>query len=285
MKAIDVHCHVSTEPQLISTKPYYEVMEKYQRLKFAVRSEEEMVNEIRESGVKALIIGKDAEAESGLPPISNDYIAGLVKKYPDTFIGGWVCVDPWKGKKALQEAKRGITELKLIGLKFQPVLQGFFPNDHRFYPLYELCVELKVPVQFHTGVTLLGAGAPGGLGLKLKYTQPIPYLDDVAADFPDLTIIGCHPSWPWQDEMIAVAIHKGNVFMELSGWLPKYFPPELKRDIGRRLQDKVMFGSDYPTFSHKRLIEEWEKEGYSSEILEKVFYKNAQRILKLSVEK
>ncbi len=282
MRAIDVHCHFGTQAHLASGKPFLEALEKYQKMKFVPKTEEEMVKEIKECDVKVLVIGKDTETSSGLPRISNEYVSEMIKKYPDTIIGGWATVDPWKGKVALEEARKAITELNLMGLKFQPILQNFFPNDRKLYPLYELCVELKAPVQFHTGTTLLGTGAPGGLGLKLKYTRPIPYLDDIAADFPELTIIGCHPSWPWQSEMIAVALHKGNVFLELSGWLPKYFPSELKREIGRRLQDKVMFGSDYPAFSHKRLLEDWEKEGYRDEILEKVFYKNAQRILGLS---
>jgi hypothetical protein len=124
-----------------------------------------------------------------------------------------------------------------------------------------------------------------GLGMKgsnihLKYGHPLA-LDDVAADFPDLTIIACHASWPWQDEMLMVLLHKPNVFNELSGWSPKYFTDALKREISGRLQDKFLFGSDYPAITHKRLFEDWEAGGYSSEVLEKVYYKNAQRLLKL----
>jgi predicted TIM-barrel fold metal-dependent hydrolase len=205
----------------------------------------------------------------------------LAKDYPDAYLGAWACIDPWKGNAAIIELERAINELGMIGLKFQQVAQGFFPNDRRFYPIYETCDALKVPVQFHMGTTGLGAGGPGGFGYKLKYTKPIPYLDDVAADFPNLTIIGCHAAWPWQDEMIAVLLHKGNVFNEMSGWSPKYFTPALKREIGGRLQDKFMFGTDYPMISHERLLKDWESEGYSDAVLEKVFLKNAQRILKL----
>src|SRR3990172_974770 len=179
---------------------------------------------------------------------------------------------------AIQELERAVKVLKLNGAKFQPSVQGFFPNDRRFYPLYEKCVELKIPVQFHTGTTGIGAGMPGGMGIHLKYTQPV-YLDDVAADFPDLTIIACHPSWPWQEEMIAVLLHKGNVFNELSGWSPKYFPESLKRKIRGRLQDKVMFGSDYPLLSHQRLFADYEAEKYPPAILDKIYHQNAERIL------
>jgi len=144
-------------------------------------------------------------------------------------------------------------------------------------------VELGVPVQFHMGTTGLGAGLPGGLGIKLDYSRPIPYLDDVAADFPDLTIIACHPAWPFQEEMLAVLLHKGNVYQELSGWMPKYFPESLAREVNGRLQDKCMFGSDYPALSPGRWLEEFEAR-YKPEVVEKVLYKNAQRILKLNLK-
>ena len=166
-----------------------------------------------------------------------------------------------------------------MGIKFQATAQAFFPDDHRFYPLYDLCQSLGKAVQFHSGTTGFGAGTPGGMGLKLKYCRPIPHLDDVAADFPGLTIIACHPSWPWQDEMIAVCLHKANVSMEMSGWSPKYFSDALKREIRGRLQDRVMFGSDYPVLSYERLFRDWESEGYPDAVLEKVYLRNAERIL------
>jgi len=281
MKAIDVHSHLSTEKgqNRPADSEESKFMEEYYRFKRSVKTEEEMAQDFIRNDVKGLIIAWDAEANTGYPKVSNDYVAKLAKDYPDAFLGAWACIDPWKGKAAVDELERAIKELGMIGLKFQQVAQGFFPDDKRFYPLYETCSALKVPVQFHTGTTGVGAGGPGGFGYKLKYTKPIPHLDDVAADFPNLTIIGCHAAWPWQDEMIAVLLHKGNFFNELSGWSPKYFTPQLKREIAGRLQDKFMFGTDYPTLSHERLLSDWEKEGYSDAVLEKVFYKNAQRIL------
>jgi hypothetical protein len=190
-------------------------------------------------------------------------------------------IDPWKGKMAIRELEVAVGEWGMMGLKFQQSAQGFFPNDRRFYPLYEKCVELNIPVLFHTGTTGMGSGMPGGSGYHLKYAQPIPYIDDVAADFPELTIICAHPAWPWVEEIIAILLHKGNVYLDLSGWAPKHFPQPLKWDIARRLQDKVMFGSDYPFFHPKRWLEEFMAEGYKPEVVEKVLYKNAQRILKI----
>lgn len=282
MKALDIHCHMSTEPFNAALRTFNQAIEKYYRVKTKILTEDEMAEELREVDVKALIIAWDAETSTGLPRISHEYVAGLISRYPDVMIGGWACVDPWKGEWAINEAERAVKEFGMIGLKFQGVAQAFFPNDTRFYPLYEKAVELKVPIQFHTGTTGLGAGMPGGMGRKLKYTQPI-HLDDVAADFPELTIIACHPSWPWQSEMIAILLHKANVYMETSGWSPKYFTPELKKEINGRLQDKVMFGSDYPVLPFKRLFDDWETEGYKADVLEKIFYKNAQRILNIKI--
>jgi hypothetical protein len=181
------------------------------------------------------------------------------------------------------EAERCIKELGMMGIKFQGTAQAFFPNDRRFYPLWEKCVELGVPIQLHTGTTGLGAGMPGGGGIKLKYTRPIPYIDDVAADFPDLKIICLHPSYPWQDEAIAMAIHKPNICFDLSGWAPKYFPEALKREIKSRLKDRVMFGSDYPLFPYETLFTAWKEENYPEDIMERIYYKNAIRILDLDL--
>lgn len=281
MKAIDVHAHLNTTEMMHgSLGKYNEAMQKYYKFDLQVKTPEEMANDFIKADVKGILMGWDAETATGLPKLSNDVLAEMVKGFPAAFLGGFAGVDPWKGEMAIQEAERAVKKLGLMGLKFQAALQAFFPNDRQFYPLWEKCTELKIPVQFHTGTTGIGAGLPGGMGIKLKYCQPI-FLDDLAADFPELTIIACHPSWPWQEEMIAVLVHKANVYNELSGWSPKYFSDSLKREIGGRLQDKFMFGSDYPVLTHDRLFKDWETLNLKPEVLEKVFCKNAQRILGL----
>jgi predicted TIM-barrel fold metal-dependent hydrolase len=287
MKAIDVHVHPSTAafdrkrmwgPELV------EYISKYYGVEYKVKTDEEMAQDFRELDLKAILIGWDTESVSGYDTSNtNDEVARLIKKFPDVFIGGWAMIDPWKGKAAIRELERCVKELGLMGLKFQQALQAFFPNDRRFYPLYEKCVELKIPVSFHTGTTGAGAGMPGGYGIRLKYTMPIPYIDDVAADFPELAIVMIHPAWPWHEEQIAVLLHKGNVYADLSGWAPKYFPEVIRREVNGRLQDKFMFGSDYPEIPPKRWLQEFESGGYKPEVIEKVLYKNAQRILKLKV--
>jgi predicted TIM-barrel fold metal-dependent hydrolase len=176
---------------------------------------------------------------------------------------------------------RAITELGLIGAKFHPGIQAFYPNDRQFYPLYEKITELGVPALFHTGTNGLGAGKPGGMGVKLDYSRPI-YLDHVAADFPELTIIGAHPAWPWHDEMLAIIGHKSNVFMDLSGWSPKYVPKAIIDEARTRLQDRILFGSDYPFIMPERWLADFDSlEGFSPEVRQKILHDNAARILKL----
>jgi hypothetical protein len=126
----------------------------------------------------------------------------------------------------------------------------------------------------------MGAGMPGGSGALLRHAHP-QAIDALAAGFPALTVVAAHPGWPWVEEMTAVALHKGNVYWELSGWAPKHFPPSLRTDIRGRLQDKIMFGSDYPSLPLDRLLREWDELGFSAEIMDKVFHANAERVLAL----
>jgi predicted TIM-barrel fold metal-dependent hydrolase len=167
-------------------------------------------------------------------------------------------------------------------VKYQPPVLGFSPNDRQFYPIWELLQSLGAPVLIHCGTTAIGAGEPGGLGFKLSHARPIPNLDDVAADFPRLNIVAAHPGWPWTEELIAVALHKANVSIDISGWGPKYVPAPLKHDMQRRLQDKVMFGSDYPGWSAAQCCDEWEMEGFRPNVIDKLFHQNATRILNLA---
>lgn len=291
MKAIDVHAHISTREGTASMLKYQKgIMQYYMKMDVSdeqamslAKSDEQMAQDFIDADVKGILVGWDAEANTGHPRVSNDYLADVVKRFPQAFIGAFACVDPWKGQMALQEIEHCVRDLGMMGVKFQQAAQAFYPNDHRFYPMWDLCASLSAVVQFHTGTTGLGAGLPGGMGIHLKYTRAIPYIDDVAADFPQLQIICCHPSWPWQEDTIAVVLHKANVNMELSGWSPKYFTDSLKREIRGRLQDRAMFGSDYPLIPHQRLFQDYEHEGYAPEILEKIYYKNAQRILGITI--
>lgn len=280
-RPVDIHVHPSTRQFLVdSSGPYMAATEAYFHTRIPVRTEDEMARELAEQGVRGVLLGWDAETNTGLPPIPNDWVAHVVRSYPDVFVAGFAGVDPWKGKMALREIERAAKELGLRGLKFQQSAQAFFPNDQRFYPLWAKAQELGLIVLFHVGVTGLGAGGPGGMGVRLKYTQPV-YIDDVAADFPDLRIICAHPAWPWQDEMTAIAIHKPNVYIDLSGWSPKYFPPALVHDIATRLQDRTLFGTDYPFISPRRWLDDFAKLSIPEDVRAKILYRNAERLLGL----
>src|SRR5207245_1068780 len=171
--------------------------------------------------------------------------------------------------------------LGMLGFHFHPIMGHFAVDDPALAPLFAAIAALGVPVMIDVGTTGMGAGLPGGRGSRIWHAHPRA-IDELAASFPDLTIIAAHPGWPWVEEMTAVALHKGNVFWELSGWAPRYFPEGLKRDVRGRLQDKVMFGSDYPSMPYDRVLREWEELGYADAILEKVFHANAERVLGLS---
>ena len=281
MRAIDMHVHIPRQPGLPEFK-VEEGMRRFFRLKSVPKDAAELAAKYREWDILGVIYSfGDTESNTGEPPDTNDYVAGIVREYPEQFIG-FATVDPWKGKGAVQELGRAIEELGLKGLKLHPIQQGFFPNDTHFYPLYEKCTELQIPVLFHTGFAAAGVGTPGGSGLKLKYSAPIPGIDDVAADFPGLTIIMAHPSWPWIEEQIAVALHKANVYLDLSGWSPKYIPEALIRETDTRLQDKMLFGSDFPYLPPDRWLREFEELPIRDEVRPKILLGNARRVLGLT---
>ena len=280
MRAIDMHVHVPRQPGLPPTQTMIQ-LQSYFRAQDLPNDAAEMAAKYKEMDIMAVIFSVDTETRTGEPPDTNDYVASIVKEYPEQFIG-FASVDPWKGKAAVLELERSVKELGLKGLKLHPVSQAFFPNEPRFYPLYEKANELGVPVLFHSGFAGAGARQPGGAGLKLKYSAPIPYMDDVAADFPELTIIMAHPGWPWTEEQIAVAVHKGNVYLDLSGWSPRYVPKSLAREVNSRLQDKAMFGSDYPLLQPDRWLREIDALQLKEEVKPKVLLENARRVLKLA---
>ena len=277
MRAIDIHMHV---PERGGNRG--DTMGEYFRSGPQPRTVEEMYETYKELDILGVIFGVDSETTSGRPFAGNDWTAEVVQKYPDQFLG-FASVDPWKGAAAVNEMERAVNQLGLRGLKLHPISQAFFPNDTRFYPLWQKCMELDVPVLFHSGQTGVGAGQPGGGGFKLKYAQPIPYIDDIAADFPQLKIIMAHPAVPWQEEQLSVAVHKANVYIDLSGWSPKYFRPILVQYANSLLQDKCLFGSDYPVIRPDRWLRDFEGLELKDEVRQKILLENARKLLKLEV--
>jgi len=239
-----------------------------------------VVKDFADAGVEAVLVAFDIETAVATPPCTNEYVAAMRDKYRDRIIQAWASVDPFKGEVAIRQASTAIRDLHMLGFHFHPIMGRFAMDDRRFYPLWETIAGLKVPVMIDVGTTGMGAGLRGGLGAKIRHAHPLA-IDELAADFPTLTIVAAHPGWPWIDEMTAVALHKGNVFWELSGWAPKYFPEGLKRDARGRLQDKIMFGSDYPSLPYARVLREWDELGLPADVMEKVFHQNAERVLGL----
>jgi predicted TIM-barrel fold metal-dependent hydrolase len=260
--------------------PFMPAAAKFFGNKFDARPDSQIAEEFRRDDCLAIPIAWDAEHGAAGGVYANEALAALTRDYPDVFLPGWAMVDPWRGRKGLEEIEHAIKDLGLMGVKYQPPVQGFAPSDQQFYPIWDLLQSLGAPALIHCGTTAIGSGEPGGLGFKLSHGRPM-HIDSIAADFPHLTIIAAHPGWPWTEELMAVALHKGNVAIDISGWGPKYVPAALKHDMQRRLQDKVLFGSDYPGWSPGQCCDEWEMEGFRAGTIEKLFYLNATRILKL----
>ena len=280
MRIIDLHCYPNTQAWIDCQGPYVKALAEYWDREWVAKEEDEVIQEFTDAGVEAVLVALDLETTIATPPCSNEYVEAMWKRHPDRIIQAWGAVDPFKGEIAIQEAKHAIENLGLLGFHFHPIMGHFSVNDRKVYPLWETIAALNAPVMIDAGTTGMGAGLPGGMGAKIRHAHPLA-IDDLAADFPALKIVAAHPGWPWGDEMTAVALHKGNVFWELSGWAPKYFPELLKKDIRGRLQDKVMFGSDYPSLPYERIMREWDELGYRPEIMEKVFHKNAEEFLGL----
>ena len=208
-----------------------------------------------------------------------ELVAQACRDHPRTFIG-FGSVDPLKGARAVEELNT-ISELGLKGVKLHPSLQAFAPDDEKHWPLYERCEELGLAVLFHTGTSGIGAGQPGGQGIRLDYARPIR-LDAVAASFPSLNVIAAHFGYPWHLELLAMALHKTNLYIDISGWAPRYIPAEVIRDLKGRLQNQFVFGSDYPFIQPKRCLDELQELGIGDEALQKVLVGNGKRLLGLS---
>jgi predicted TIM-barrel fold metal-dependent hydrolase len=280
VRAIDFHVHLPTPEWLdASMKGYVEAAESYFRSKVVRRSLDELARDYAELDVLAVLLAWDAETATGRPRVPNELVAQACRDHPKSFTG-FGSVDPLKGERAIAELDR-ISELGLKGVKLHPSLQAFAPDDETFWPLYEKCEELGLSVLFHTGTSGIGAGQPGGQGIRLDYARPIK-LDAVAASFPSLNVIAAHFGYPWHAELLAMALHKTNIYIDISGWAPRYIPAEVIRDMKGRLQDQFLFGSDYPFIQPKRCLDELATLEIPEPVLQKVLVGNGKRLLGLS---
>ena len=277
--AIDIHTHASlssVQPRDPCSIPLDEHMQAYFKAA-PTPTNEEVAEYFRQRKMVAVIFPVDCEHELGHWRVPNEEVAELAQTYNDCLIP-FASIDPHKGKMGVREAVRMIEDYGVRGFKFHPTAQGFYPNDRMAYPLYEVIQDAGLVALFHTGQTGVGAGAPGGFGLRLKYSNPM-HIDDVAADFPNLKIVMAHPSFPWQEEALAVATHKPTVYIDLSGWSPKYFPPILVRYANSILKDRVLFGSDYPVITPDRWLADFARLDVKNSVREKILLRNAARLL------
>jgi predicted TIM-barrel fold metal-dependent hydrolase len=232
----------------------------------------------RSRNMAAVVFTVDAHTATGHKALSSLEIVEQAARHSDVLIP-FASVDPHDGAAAV-DSLRDLAAAGARGLKLHPSLQGFSPDNPAFSPLYSAAADLGIPIVFHTGQTGIGAGLPGGRGIKLRYSDPM-LLDDVAADHPDLTVIMAHPSVPWQDAAISIATHKANVYIDLSGWSPKYFPPQLVRAANGLLKRKVMFGSDYPLIAPDRWLDDFAALDLKDEVRPLILKQNAIRVLRL----
>jgi predicted TIM-barrel fold metal-dependent hydrolase len=280
-RAIDLHVHLPTAEWLEnSIGPHLEATERYFRRSPERRTLEQVAEEYASRDVLGVVLDWDDESVTGRPWLGNEFMAGLADRFPGTLMG-FGSVDPHAS--SAEDEMRRASDLGLKGLKFHPTMQAFDPGEQRFYPLWKLAEELGLVLLFHTGTCGIGAGTPGAGGTKIRYSHP-GFLDAVGADFPEVTWIAAHFGWPWHLECLAIALHKSNVWIELSGWAPKYLPAEVVREAGKRLNDRTLFGSDYPFIELDRWFGEFEDLGYGEAEREAILVGNASRLLGFSAE-
>ncbi len=283
VRGIDIHVHVPIPERYQSERArtrsaamraYFGNRATEQR---PIQDADELAEYYAKLDMMAVLLVTDAETVSGDPPVPMSYIAEVVEKHPQQFIG-FGGIDPHKGKAAIQKLDE-IAGLGLKGLKFHAGSQRFFANDPQYYPIWERCQELGLICLFHSGTTGVGAGQPGGGGIKLESMKPIPYIDDIAADFPDLKIILAHPSFPWDKDGLAVIRHKPNVYMDLSGWSPLYFDPLVMQYAKTICQDKMLYGSDWPVVTPDRWLRDWATYEVDPAVDIKIMRNNAAKLL------
>ena len=273
--AIDTHVHIESEP---TGNEADEAARKYFGNSGVSYKRADLAEYYRSRKMGCVVFSVD-ERLTGRPQVPNEDVGGFARENED-FMMAFASVDPTRGKDAVTESERLIKTGLFRGFKLHPPLQKFAANDRIAYPFYEVMNAAKLPVIFHTGHSGIGTGMPGGGGIRLKYGNPMD-IDDVAVDFPDMPIIMAHPSFPWQDEAISVCLHKRQVYIDLSGWSPKYFSPTLIQYANSLLKNKMLFGSDYPLLTPERWLADFDKISIKDEVRPLILKQNAVRLFQL----
>ena len=274
LTAVDVHVHLEHAGTATATDAQAQAYFK----NTASRDPEALADYYRSRKMAFVIFTVD-EQLTGRPHRSNAEVVAFAEKHADVALP-FCSLDPHRGAEAVREARDLVSAGAVRGLKLHPPMQQFVPNDPLAYPLYEVFAEARLPVLFHTGHSGMGTGMRGGGGIRLKYGHPMP-IDDVAVDFPDMPIIMAHPSFPWQDEAISVCLHKPQVYIDLSGWSPKYFSATLVQYANSLLKHKILFGSDYPWLTPDRWLADFSTIGIKDEVRPLILKENAVRLFNL----
>jgi predicted TIM-barrel fold metal-dependent hydrolase len=273
--AIDVHVHLEHTGELTDADRQ---AQKYFGSTGVARDWPSLAEYFRSRKIGCVVFPVD-EKLTGRPTVRNDKVVEFAAENADIAIA-FASIDPSRGAEGVREARRLVQGGGIRGLKLHPPIQCFAPNDRMAYPLYEVFAEAKLPVLFHTGHSGIGTGLPGGGGIRLKYGNPM-LIDDVAVDFPEMPIILAHPSFPWQDEAISVCLHKPTVYIDLSGWSPKYFSPTLVQYANTLLKHKVLYGSDYPVLTPDRWLADFQQINIKEEVRPLILKENAIRLFGL----
>lgn len=274
----DCHSHWGTRRGYIfRTDDEIAQQEKVWNTKATFFTDQEMVDYFRANRARVIL---DLSFTKFLPieeiREEHDYAFALQKANPDAIFGHWLQFDPRRSLEAVREFDRAVAaKAGFIGLCVNGQVTGIPASDARWDPFYQLAVESQTPIMILTGLTGIGQGLPAGNGIVLDHGHP-RHIDDVASRYPRLKILAARPAWPWQDEMLAILRHKPNVAYELHGWGPRQFSPALKNAIQGRMQDRIMWGCDFPVLRYGKVISDWESEGYSEEVLRKVLSDNAK---------
>jgi predicted TIM-barrel fold metal-dependent hydrolase len=280
--AIDVHVHAEvscTDPEDPVMGKFFDAATSYFKAPRQRPTIQETIDYYRQQNMAFCLFTVDCEAGIGAKRIRNEEIAELAKANSDVVIP-FASIDPHKGKLGAREARDLIENWGVRGFKFHSPMQDCSPADRMAYPIYEVIAEYNLPAIFHTGHSGMGTGLKGGGGIKLKYGQPM-LIDEVAVDFPDINFILAHPGWPWTDESLSMALHKSNVYIDLSGWSPKYFPEQIIRYANTQLSHKMLFGSDFPLIRPDAWIEAAKKVGFKDHVLQAILKDNAVKLLRL----
>lgn len=275
MVAVDVHVHLATREWLVDAMgPYLPSIERYFRVRPEVRPIDTMAAEYRAACTMGVLLAWDAERQTGRPPVPNEAVSDICRRFPDVFWGAG-SVDPKRPDAAQRVCAAAALGLK--ALKVHPTLQGFDPADESLMPVWEAAAASRLVVITHSGTSGVGAREPGGQGLRIDLAQPIRW-DPVAARLPQLRIVLAHVGWPWHLEALAMALHKANVYLDISGWKYRYLPEEVVREMRTRLQDQFLFGTDYPMFDLAAQREEFERLALPEPARTKILRDNALRL-------